>query len=159
MLAYLRGTRAPTPLAQAFCLSHLFISSQSFIWEMESEQLPSLTCCSSGESKKRHSGRKHGGGGGKQEEAVGSSAGRERRSKLLVESERCKMDWWESWEKEMDERGLSDLPTFHFTLFHLFLRKGETTCTWDEGREAEGRSCTRSPAAGLNFRGKVDWHG
>lgn len=29
--------------------SPLFISSQSFIWEMESEQLPTLTCCSSGD--------------------------------------------------------------------------------------------------------------
>lgn len=38
-------------------LSLVFISSQSFIWEMESEQLPPITCCSSGEYKREEERR------------------------------------------------------------------------------------------------------
>lgn len=50
VLAYLRGNESPhSNPAQSFCFSLLFIYSQSFIWEMESEQLPPLTCCSSGD--------------------------------------------------------------------------------------------------------------
>lgn len=56
--AYLRETRALSPPTQSFCLSFRFISSQSFIWEMESEQLPPLTCRSSRDLQKEALRRK-----------------------------------------------------------------------------------------------------
>lgn len=49
LLAYLWGARAS--LSMRTIVLPLFISSHSFIWEMESKQLPQLTCCSSGDTK------------------------------------------------------------------------------------------------------------